>query len=239
MPLAQIYMLEGRTEAQKKAVIENTSLVIRDQSGNKITMAFDLENYKIIYDVVTEDGTSFKLYSIENIDNTLDVNLFPYTGLTFYKSVEPVYNVIDTMTTEIYTNLQTMDNLELATTGYYLIMDASGRIDTPSTVIVARDSNIYTFNQEIQNLAPGIFTIDVLPGDMMIMTVYRVVGETNTFNIKWSHYEMSYPVDSVSTSYFVTNSVTTDKIADGAVTNDMISDNTITSEYIDNAGFKI
>jgi hypothetical protein len=154
----------------KKAVIENTSLVIRDQSGNKITMAFDLENYKIIYDVVTQDGNSFKLYSIENIDNTLDVNLFPYTGLTFYKSVEPVYNVIDTMTTEIYTNLQTMDNLELATTGYYLIMDASGRIDTPSTVIVARDSNIYTFNQEIQNLAPGIFNIDVLPGDMMIMT---------------------------------------------------------------------
>ena len=32
----------------KKAVIENTSLVIRDQSGNKITMSFDLENYKII-----------------------------------------------------------------------------------------------------------------------------------------------------------------------------------------------
>jgi hypothetical protein len=115
-------------------------------------------------------------------------------------------------------------------------MDASGRIDTPSTVIVARDSNIYTFNQEIQNLAPGVFTIDVLPGDMMIMTVYQVVGETNTFNVKWSHYEMSYPVDSVSTSYFVTNSVTTDKIADGAVTNEMISDNTITSRYIDYAG---
>ena len=32
----------------KKAVIENTSLVIRDQSGNKIIMSFDLENYKII-----------------------------------------------------------------------------------------------------------------------------------------------------------------------------------------------
>ena len=69
----------------KKANIENTSLVIRDQSGNKITMSFDLENYKIVYDVVTQDGNSFKLYSIENINNTLDVNLFPYTGLTFYQ----------------------------------------------------------------------------------------------------------------------------------------------------------
>jgi hypothetical protein len=120
----------------KKAVIENTSLVIRDQSGNKITMSFDLENYKIVYDVTTESGNNFKLYSIENVENTLDVNLFPYTGLTFYKSVEPVYNVIDTMTTEIYTNLQTMDNLELATTGYYLIIGADGRIDTPSTVTI-------------------------------------------------------------------------------------------------------
>ena len=101
----------------KKAVIENTSLVIRDQSGNKITMSFDLENYKIIYDVVTTSGQSFKLYSIENINNTLDVNLFPYTGLTFYKSVDPVYNILDTMATEIYTTLVTMDNLEQATTG--------------------------------------------------------------------------------------------------------------------------
>ena len=164
----------------QKAIIENNSLIIRDQSGNKITMSFDLENYKIIYDVVALDGTEFKLYSIENINNTLDANLFPYTGLTFYKSVAPVYNIIDTMTTEIYTNLQSMDNLELATTGYYLTMNSGGRIDTPSTVYIDRDSITYTFNQEIQNLEPGILNIDVVIGDMMIMTVYKVVGVANT-----------------------------------------------------------
>ena len=216
----------------KKAIIETNSLAIRDQSGNKILMSFDLENYKIIYDVTTADGNNFKLYSIENIQNTLDVNLFPYTGLTFYNSMFPVYNVIDTVVDEIYTNLQTMDNLELSTTGYYIIMSEDGRIDTPSTVTVSRDSVVYTFNQEIQNLEPGILTLDVSSGDMFIMTVYKQVGLTNTYSIKWSQYSMSYPVDSVSTSYFINGSVTTDKIADNAITSDMISDNTITTEYL-------
>jgi hypothetical protein len=106
----------------QKTIIENNSLIIRDQSGNRITMSFDLEAYKIIYDVVSASGESFKLYSVENINNTLDANLFPYTGLTYYDALAPVYNVIDTTTVNIYTGLSTMDNLELATTGYYLIM---------------------------------------------------------------------------------------------------------------------
>ena len=192
----------------RKTIIGNNSLVIRDQSGNYVTMSFDLENYKITYDVVNQDGHNFKLYSIENINNTLDVNLFPYTGLTFYDSVAPVYNILDTTTIDIYTSLPTMDNLEQATTGYYLIINADGRIDTPTQVSVFRDSVLYTFNQEIIGIDSGVLNIDVSAGDMLIMTVYNDISNANTYNVKWSHYPMSYPVDSVSTSYFVNGAVT-------------------------------
>jgi hypothetical protein len=141
----------GNIYAKTLSIVANTMHVL-DESGNNLKMSYDLDNQKIAYDVFADDGaTEFKIYSIENKDNTLDEKYLPYNGLTYYALVEPSYNIIDTITTQVFTDLTMTNAPEQKATGIYIVMKSDGVIDAPTNHLIVRNADglDYDFEQTI------------------------------------------------------------------------------------------
>ena len=221
----------GNIYTKELHIISNTMQVL-DSSGNIIKMSYDLDSQKISYDVLTDGGnTNFKIYSIENKKNTLDEKNLPYNGLSFYSLVEPLPNILDIITNDIFSDLVMDDRPEHRVTGIYIVINSDGILNRPTNIVVHNNHDGHNYNFE-QTIDTSDDTIIVNNGDMFLITMFNDVTNELNYHIRWSQYQNEYPIQSITSNYFAKGAVTTQKITNSAITADKISVNSVSNRNL-------